>query len=142
MNSHKTIVMIIAILFSLILMIPAVSVNESQASTSIEQNKLIVFMDGDQTYDAAYFGEGYYHYPPDPDHDGREFIGWSLNGEIIDVATFDFNTLPQMYVILHAEYEDAPMKLSKDTTIKVVFIVIDLMILMLLAYWLIRLRHY
>ena len=129
------------ILLSLLLVMPATSMDESSAST-VEQNKLIVFMDGDETYDAAYFGEGYYHYPPDPDHDGREFIGWSLDGEIIDVTTFDFNTLPQMYVILHAEYEGAPMKLSKDTIVKIVIIVIDIMILILLAYWLIRFRHY
>lgn len=95
-------------------------------------------MDGDIEYDAAFFAEGFFHIPPEPDHDNKRFIGWSLDDEIIDVSTFDFNTLPQSSIILYAEYEDAPGRFSENTLFFAIAIIIALIILAYLTAYILR----
>lgn len=119
-----------------VLLTPAIISDTSDGAT--EQAKLVVFMDGDIEYDAAFFAEGFFHIPPEPDHDNKRFIGWSLDGEIIDVSTFDFNTLPQSSIILYAEYEDAPGRLSENTLFFAIAIIIALIILAYLTAYILR----
>ena len=121
-----------------VLLTPAIMSDTSDGAT--EQAKLVVFMDGDIEYDAAFFAEGFFHIPPEPDHNNKRFIGWSLDGEIIDVSTFDFNTLPQSAIILYAEYEDTPGRLSENTLFFTIVITIALVILASLTAYVLRSR--
>ena len=48
-----------------------------------------------------YYTDGF-HAPDDPRHHGLRLVGWAYGDDVVDVDTFDFDTVPENPVYLTA----------------------------------------
>ena len=85
---------------------PVLASDDSEAADG--QPKQVVFIDRGEVHAVMYYTDGF-HAPDDPRHHGLRLVGWAYGDDVVDVDTFDFDTVPENPVYLYAVYEEDPV---------------------------------
>ena len=85
---------------------PVLASDDSEAADG--QPKQVVFIDRGEVHVVMYYTDGF-HAPDDPRHHGLRLVGWAYGDDVVDVDTFDFDTVSENPVYLYAVYEEDPV---------------------------------
>lgn len=92
---------------------PVLASDDSEAADG--QPKQVVFIDRGEVHAVMYYTDGF-HAPDDPRHHGLRLVGWAYGDEVVDIDTFDFDTVPENPVYLYAVYEEDPVGAPSATS--------------------------